>query len=216
MAGDDFGIVDIQARKLGAHTGHKLVGGAVRTVAADAVFFIVFVRQAIHVGVGRHGLVEGGVEGNHLRHGREHLLHGADAQQVGRVVQRGEVCAEGNLVNDVVVYQDRAAKKVSALHDAVPHGLNVLQGLEHARLLVRKGGEDELHAHFMVRDGNILYLFFTPGGSILKNADRKADFFADTLGDNIENVVALHVQKLVLDGRAAAVDNKNNHKLWVI
>ncbi len=127
MAGDDFGIVDIQARELGAHTGHELVGGAVRTITADAVFFIVFVRQAIHIGIGRHGLMESRVEGDHLRNGRKHLLHGVDTQQVGRVVQRGEVCAEGNLFQDILVHQDGTVEEVSALHDAVPDSLNVLQ-----------------------------------------------------------------------------------------
>jgi hypothetical protein len=62
----------------------------VEAVAADAVLLVELVGQAVEVGVGRQGLVEGGVEDGDLRHVRE-VLHGdADAGDVDRVVQRRE------------------------------------------------------------------------------------------------------------------------------
>ncbi len=211
VAGDDLGVVNIQACELGAHTGHELVGGAVSTVTANAVFLIILVRQTVHVGVGRHGLVESGVEGNYLRNAGKSVLHGVDTQQVGRVVERGKICAEGNLVQHVLVHQHGAGEEVSTLHNAVTHGLNVFQRLEHTRLRVCEGLEDELHALFVIRDGNVQNYLILSSGSILENAGRKADFLCNTLCNYIKNVVAFHVQKLVLDGRASAVDYENDH-----
>jgi hypothetical protein len=43
-------------------------------VAANMIFLIIFVRQAIHVSIRRHGLMEGGVERNDLWDSRKHFL----------------------------------------------------------------------------------------------------------------------------------------------
>ncbi len=123
VAGDDLGVLEVQAGELGAHAGDELVARAVRAVAADAVLLVVLVREAVHVSVSGHRLVEGGVEGHDLRDVRENGLHGVDAQQVRRVVERGEVAAEGDLLQDVVVHEDGTGEEVAALDDAVAHRL---------------------------------------------------------------------------------------------
>ena len=156
--------------------------------------------------------MEGGVEGNYLGHAGKHFLHGADAQQVCGIVQRGEIGTELDLAQDVIVHQHGAGEEVSTLHDTVTHGLDVLQGLEHAGVFIGKGGQDELHAHLVVRDGDVGHNFVLAGGRILENAGGKADFLCDTFGDDVEDIVALHVQKLILDARAAAVDYENDHR----
>ena len=181
------------------------------TVAAHAEFLIILIGQAIHVGIGGHGLVEGGVEGNHLGDAGKGVLHGMDTQQVGRVVQRGKICAEGNLVQHVLVHQHAAGEEVSALHDAVTHGLNVFERAQHSGLRVCKGLQDEFHTFLVIRDGDIRHNLILTCGSILENTGRKADFLCNTLGNHVKDIVAFHVQKLVLDGRASAVDYKNDH-----
>ena len=134
-----------------------------------------------------------------------------DAQKVGGIVQRGEVRAEVDLLENVVVYQHGAGEEVSTLHNTVTHGLNVFQRLEDTGLRIRQGPQDELHALLVVRDGNVGNNLVLSGGSILENAGRKADFFCYTFGDYVKYVVAFHVKKLVLDGRASAVDDENDH-----
>ena len=67
MAGDYLGIAEIETGKLCTLCRNELVAGAVESVAADAVFLIILVRESIHIGVGRHRLMECSVEDGHLR-----------------------------------------------------------------------------------------------------------------------------------------------------
>ena len=62
-----------------------------KAVPADAVFFIVCIGDAEHIGLGGHGLMEGGIENRHLgnllpegRGGR------VDALDMGGIMQRGQ------------------------------------------------------------------------------------------------------------------------------
>ena len=192
VAGDDLGILEIQAGELGAHAGDELVARAVRAVAADAVLLVVLVREAVHVRVSRHRLMEGGVEGHDLRDARENGLHGVDAQQVRRVVERGEVAAEGDLLQDVVVHEDGTGEEVAALDDAVAHRL--------------------VHAHFVVGNRNILHDLVPAGRGVLEDARREADLLGDTFRDDVKNIIVLHVEELVLDGRTSAIDDKDDHR----
>ena len=207
MAGNDLGIVDIQAGQLRADPGDVLVARAVGAVTADAVLLIVLVGKAVHEGVGRHRLVEGRVEGDDLRDRREHGLHGTDAQQVRRIVERGEIAAEVDLLQDVVVHEDGTGEEIAALDDAVADRLDVLEGSQDARLGIRQRLQDQLHAHPVVRDGKILHDLLASGRSVLEDTGGKADLFRDTFGDDVENVVVLHIQQLVLDGRTATIDD---------
>ena len=160
--------------------------------------------------------MEGGVEGDHLRHAGKDLLHGVDAQKVGGIVQRGEVRAEVDLLENVIVHQHGAGEEVSTLHDTVAHRLNILERLEHTGFLIGQRGQDELHAHFVVRDGNVGNNLILAGGSILENTGGKADFLCDTLCDDIIHIVALHIQQLILDAGRAAVDYENDHKFMFV
>ena len=182
-------------------------------VAADAVLVVIFIRKRIHVGVRRHRLVEGRIEGDDLRDRRQDRLDGMDAEQVGRVVERGEFRAVGDLVQHVLVHKGAAGEEIAALDDAVADRLDVLEGLQNAGLRVGEGVEDELHADLVVGNRQVDDLFFPARRRILENTHRKADLFDDTLRDDIIKVVILHVQQLVLDRGAAAVDNKDDHNI---
>jgi hypothetical protein len=139
-----------------------------------------------------------------------------DAQKVGGIVQRGEIGTEGDLVKDVRGDDGTAGEEVSALNDAVAHCLDVLERLQDAGLLVRKGGKDKLHTYAVVRNGDIRYNFFTASRGILKHTCGKADLFCNTFGDDIEYIVALHIKQLILDGGASTIDNEDNHILKLV
>ena len=62
-------------------------------VATDAVLLVKLIGNGIHESLGRHGLVEGGVEDAHLGQTGHKLLDGVDALQVGGVVQGSQVRA---------------------------------------------------------------------------------------------------------------------------
>lgn len=78
-------------------------------------------------------------------------------------------------------------------------------------LRIHESVKDELHADLVVSDMEfLLHLGFSC--RLMGDAtDRKSDLLNETLGKKVIHIVALHVQKLVLDGGAAAIDNKNDH-----
>jgi hypothetical protein len=88
VTGDDFQFAERALQHFGRFQRNVAVRGAVEAVATDPVLLVEVVGQAVQVGVGRQGLVEGGVEDGHVGHVRQ-LPHGlADAFHVDRVVQR--------------------------------------------------------------------------------------------------------------------------------
>ena len=81
--------IDIFFAELSLHgLGDVFVGSAVETVFTDAVFFVPFHRDGVHVLDFRDGVVEGGVEDGDLDGVGESLLHGFNAGDVAGVVKR--------------------------------------------------------------------------------------------------------------------------------
>ena len=66
-----------------------------------------------------HGLVEGGVEHHGVRHVAENTHGGADAEQVGRVVQRSEHDALFDAFNHFIVDQARFFEAFATMYHAV-------------------------------------------------------------------------------------------------
>ena len=211
MAGDNLGIVDIQAREACAFVGDVIVRGAVGAVAADVVLAVVLVRQGVHIGVFRHGLMEGRVEHHHLGHVGQNLLAGADAEQMGVVMERCELGADLDLVQHVVVHQGAAVEIVGSLHDAVTYCLDVREALEHSVFGMHKVVQHELHSHRMVGNGDVDGDLFAAGRLIGVDAVGKADFFHYAFGQDVVDIVAAHVHKSVLDGGGAAIDYEYYH-----
>jgi hypothetical protein len=126
---DDFGGLQ----------GNVAVGRAVEAVAADAFLLVKVVRQAVEVGVGRQGLVEGGVEDRHVGHTGQ-LLHGhADALHIHRVVQ-GRKHREGFDLGDDLRGDDHGTGELAApMDDPVTDGGDVL-GMEGGGVTEQTGG----------------------------------------------------------------------------
>ena len=74
-------------------------------VTADTVLLIILVGQGVHVGLRLHGLMEGGVENDYLRDLGKDLLHSADTEDMGGVVERSVVTADSNFLHHALVYQ---------------------------------------------------------------------------------------------------------------
>ena len=80
-------------------------------------------------------------------------------------------------------------------------------------VLVDKGVKHNLHSDRVVRDRKILHNLLLTRRSVLEPSAFKADFLNYTFGQKGVNVIVLHVKQLVLDRRASAIDNKNNHSV---
>jgi hypothetical protein len=119
---------------------HVPVRSAVESVAADLVAAVHPVRQRVQVRLVRERVVEGGVEHARLRDIAEDLAHGFYGLDVGRVVERRQIDHVLDLGEDDGVDADGPAEPLSAVHDAVPDGVDVGQGPD-ARAL---GGDEPL------------------------------------------------------------------------
>ena len=170
MAGDNLGIVDIQSCELGTLLGNELMAGTVSTVFADPVILIILIRKTIHVGISRNRLMECRIESNNLRNRRENSLHCPDTQDMGRI-----------------------------MHNSVAHSLDVVKRLQNAMLAICKCLKDKLHSNLVVRNRNILYDFLFTGSGMLETSHFQADLLYDTFSQDIINLIALHIKKLILD-----------------
>ena len=119
-------MVDIGAQQFGGSRRHIAVAGAVEAVAAETVLAVEFARHGVGVGVLGHGLVEGGVEYADIGQIRENGLRGADAGEVGRVVQRCQRNAGFQGGDHVVGDHYRAAVFFAAVYHAVADGFYML------------------------------------------------------------------------------------------
>lgn len=91
MAGHDLGMSVIDARQPAGHLRDVLVARTVKSVAAHAVLVVIPVGKRVHEVLGRHRLVERGVEHGDLRGIGQNVLHGQNTFQVGRIGAAGPV-----------------------------------------------------------------------------------------------------------------------------
>ena len=179
-------------------------------VAADLVLFIVLVGQGVHVGLGGHGLVEGGVEHAHHGHAGHALLAGLDAGDVGGVVEGGQGDAVLQSLHDLVGDEDGAGKGLAAVHHAVTHSVDLLHGADHAVLFIHQRVQHGLNGLGVGRHGHIhgvqglLALHLGLVGELAVDADA----LAQALG---QQHAGLGVEQLILQGRTACVDDENVH-----
>ena len=142
--------------------------------------------------------MEGGIKYGHLRNIRKGFGNSPDAQKVGRVVKRSYVAALDDLVYHRVIYELAAEELLSAVHYAMPNGLDVLEGLKHAVLLVHKRLEHHLDPDRMVGYRHLPHIFFLAGGLMLYAAALHTDPLDKTLCKKIIDIIVLHIEKLIL------------------
>ena len=120
---DEAAVFRFFAQDLGGLAGHEAVACAVGAVAADLVFFVELVGDAVEVGLARHGLVEGGVEHGDLREAREELGGAFHTGGVCGFVERGEQGNATDVVDDFLRYL-LALDVLAAVHHAVADGFD--------------------------------------------------------------------------------------------
>ena len=90
MRGHQAVVGGVEAEQRHRLPRHEAMAGAVEAVAPHAVVAVQHHRQRVQIGLGLHGLVEGGVEHRDMRDGGQPVQRRADAEQCRRVVQRRE------------------------------------------------------------------------------------------------------------------------------
>ena len=107
--------------------GDVVVARAVEAVPGDAVALGHLGVQGVGACLGRQVGEEGGVEDTHVRHLRQVLAGGLDAQHVGGVVQRRQRGELAHHLHHGVVEEHRCGEAAAAVDDAVAHHLDLLQ-----------------------------------------------------------------------------------------
>ncbi len=211
---DEIGLGEGLVEECGGFLGDELVGSAVEAVFAQAVLHVPLVGHGVEEGLGRHGLVESGVEDGDLRGVREEFLGDVDAHEVGRIVQgaEGEEIADGGL--DLGIHADGVAVDFTAVQDAVAHALDFGRVAEDALFGVGQQRDDAGHA--LVVGGEVFFfdeLEFLAGGEFLVDdpALGRADLFDEAGGEEGAMVDVFEVHELVLDRGAAGVDDEDFH-----
>ncbi len=87
---DDAQLLEVAVEERRRPLGDVLVRGAVKPVPPHTVALRQLYGDRVGVRLGRHGLVERGVEDGDMRHVRENSTSRLDAEQIGRIMQRRE------------------------------------------------------------------------------------------------------------------------------
>ena len=97
------------------------------------------------------------------------------------------------------------------------YSLDIIERLEHTMLRIHKSIEYNLHSDFVVRNIEFLVHLVLARRLMGYASHRKSHLFNETLGQKIVYIVTLHIKKLILDGRATAIDYKNDHfmNIWL-
>ena len=154
--------------------------------------------------------MERGIEhGNHGDAGHNGLA-GLDADDVGRVVQRSQRIALLNGGHDLIGDEDGLGELLATMHHAVAHSVDLLHGADHAVVGVHQSVQHSLNGLGMGGHGHVngVLLFLTGDLGLVGELAVDADALAQALG---QQVAGLGIQKLILQGRAASVDDENIH-----
>ena len=208
MADNDLQLACGLAHQLNGALGNKAVRGAVEAVAAQMVFLIILGGNGIAVSLRGHGHMEGGVEHGDLRRAGHDLLAGFNAHEVGGIVQgaEGDAVADGLLAGFV---DDAGGDElVAAVQDAVADGVDLLDGLDHAVLRIDQDGQDGFDCLGMGGHRNIAHDLDVLGRNLMGQTAVDVDPLTQTLG---EDLAGFRVHELILQGRAACIDNENVH-----
>ena len=210
MAVDDAEFFNGNTHDFGNLAGYIAMARAMEAVAADAIFFIEFIRKAIHEGFRRHGLMECCIENSDLRYARHDSFAGVDADDVRRIVKG---CIGGAFFqgfHDFIVNYRGAGKGFAAMDNTVTYRVNGIHGFDNAAFGIGQNIENELYSDFMIRNRLLDFLFLAiPFVSQLGIG--KTDFFYQPF---CHDFFIVHVYQLVFQGRAAAVYNQYDHAIY--
>ena len=210
VAGDDLGFFCGLAEHLSRFHGNVAVGGAVEAVAADAVFFSYVVGNGVGVSIVGHGLMENSIENDRLGNVRHNFLAALDTHDGGACVERSDLAATLEFFHSAFFKECIAVEINAAVNCAVTDGIDLTHILDATELGIGEGVNDDLHGNCVVGHGKLANGF----GAVFLfvfNKSVDADSFAKTF---CENVFCGGVEELILERRAACINDQYVHDLF--
>ena len=177
-------------------------------VAAQMILGVVLGGDGIAVGLRGHGHVERGVKHGDLGLARHGLLTGLDAHEVGGVVERAERDAVANGLLAGFVDDAALNELVAAVQNAVADCVDLINGLDDAVDRIDQNGHNSLDGFLMGGHRDVLFDLLAARRDLVGQAAVQTDALAEALcGD----VAGVGIHELILETRAAGVDNQNVH-----
>src|SRR5574344_717047 len=175
---------------------------SMKSITTNAIVLIIIIRNSIHIGVFRHGLMESCIKDTHLRQTRHKFCYSGYALKVCRIMKWCEVVAGSEVLQHLFVKKYAFIKLLTSMDHTVTDSIDLLQILDGSNLFVNKYREDKFDTFSVLRNivHNLLFI------SIWQFNHDKRTFQADTLDTpSCHNRTVGHVVELVLDGRATTV-----------
>ena len=208
MACNCFCLIIRSVQHFSCFFGYESVGCTVETVSSDFVFFIVFVRQSVHVSSFGHCLVESCIEYCYLRYAGHDFFTSVDTDQVCGVVQRCQFAAFFDCF-DYFGCNDYGVREVfTAVYYTVTNCVDFFHGFYNAVFRVCQSIQNHFYGYavifLVVIEDNCIFT----SGLVFQSGTFDTDSFAQTF---CQYAFCFHVDQLILQGRAAAIQYKNFH-----
>ena len=174
-------------------------------VSSDFIFFVVFIRQGIHICSFRHCLMECRIKYCYLRYAGHDFLACMDTDKVCRVMQGCKLAAFFDRFDNFWCDYYRVCEVFAAVYNTMANRIDFLHAFYNAVFLVCQRVQNHFYGNavvFLVIVKNNSFFAF---GLVFQSGTFDTDSFTQTLSHYL-----LRIQ-LVFQGGAAAIQYKNFH-----
>ena len=125
MTCNNLKVLNIFAHLFSYSVRNELMRRAVETVAANSIFFIIFVRNSIHICLWRHSTVERCIKNKYLRNIRTYNFKASPvAHKMSRIVKRSKRSKFFNILNNLFCNENTLSISIAALYYSVTYSVD--------------------------------------------------------------------------------------------
>ena len=207
QGGEKNSVADVFFQEVRCPFGNVTMRRAVRTVFPHRVFLVELVRQRVHVRLRGKRLIERRIEhGNHGRFGHM-VLTSPDSHDGCFVVKRCELCHLVDFIDDVLVDDNGTVEILSALDDAVPNRINLIERVDGLGWTAGKRFKDQHDSCIMIGHGHFFTVLVATEPEFVDSMIR-TDAVAKTLR---EQLLRFNFDELILERGRTCVDDEHVH-----
>ena len=209
MKNDQIQFLGFFAEEFRRLARNELVARSVEAVTANFIFFIIFVRNTVHISVIGDRLVETRIKNSDLGNARHDLFAGFDTVEIGGVMKRTEGETVADRLLDLGGNENGTGYLVSSVQNAVPDRLDLGNGRDDPVFLAYERVENYFQRRRMIGHIDIRLILFRIG---LESERARCALDADPVAKSLcDDLFGLDVKQLIFQRRRAGVDNKNLH-----
>ena len=161
MTSDDFLSYRIYTQEFAYTFGHVTMRCSVEAITTHTILFIQFIRNSIHVGIIRHGLMKSRIKYTYLRNVRKNSRNCIHTFQVSRIVQRSQIIASCKGFQYLLIQQYRFAETLASVYHTVTYCIDLIQRFNSAVFRINQRVQDKLYSYCMFRNIFLQYFLFT-------------------------------------------------------